>query len=376
MAGLPSPRLVIEYWSQNPSTFGPDKRIGYIHDAMKVGWSWYSRFPSNCFFTLRQNSIHNAALDPLRQHVRIWYVNERTGYTAVVFTGRLGEPDSSGEDVIWTSWNYLADLSLSRTGYRVLYPTKLIGTEIAQIEWELARTAIYALLNFVTAGTIENPLGSDGLTLIKTDTRFGVIDVPRLLLMFDLTEIGRANTVNNVTFGITRTAPFQFFFRKNAGVAYLGKRVSFPGSTRDYRFVPGFLALRNDLATIGTTAGGGATEITKTNETSAATYGRRQDVFTIKTLSGLAGATTELDAQTAITARAVKEASQLSRTVLVDMREEEIQPFDGWDIEDTIAVRIRRGRDDISDMRRIVGVRGLQDERGYRGQMMLELPAV
>jgi hypothetical protein len=58
------------------------------------------------------------------------------------------------------------------------------------------------------------------------------------------------------------------------------------------------------------------------------------------------------------------------------MREDEIQPFDGWDIEDTIAVRIRRGRDDISDMRRIVGVRGLQDERGYRGQMMLELPAV
>ena len=41
---------------------------------------------------------------------------------------------------------------------------------------------------------------------------------------------------------------------------------------------------------MGVASGGGAVEIVKTDETNAAEYGRRQDVFTIKTLSGLAGA--------------------------------------------------------------------------------------
>jgi hypothetical protein len=175
----PSPRLVIEYLTNNTSTFGPDVLDGVIHDALAVGWSWYSRFPANAYFTLRQDSVHNARLLPLRTHIRISYVNDATGYKAIVFSGRLGDPSSSGDDVVWTAWNYLAELSLTRTGYRTVYPVKLLGSEIASPEWTAARTATYALLNFVTTGTIQDPLGSDGTTPIKTDARFGVIDVPR-----------------------------------------------------------------------------------------------------------------------------------------------------------------------------------------------------
>ena len=41
----------------------------------------------------------------------------------------------------------------------------------------------------------------------------------RLQLLFDLSEMGRANTTNHVTYEITRTAPFTFNFWKNKGTA-------------------------------------------------------------------------------------------------------------------------------------------------------------
>lgn len=366
-------QLIVEYFD-NGSTFGPSTLQGVIHDAVKVGWSWYSRFPANAFFTLRQDSIHNSRLNPLLTHVRIWYYNPATGHRKVVFTGRVSEPDESGEDVVWTCWNYLAELSLSRTGYRTMYPNKLIGSQIAKPEWDLAQSADSSLLGHIVDGVFQDPLGSDGITPIKTDARFGVIDVPRLLLMFDLTEIGRANTANNVTMGITREAPFTFNFFKNAGSLISGQKLLFPGNVRDFRFVPGYASLRNDLATVGTSAAGGAVEIVKTDEANIDIYGRRQDVFTIKTLAGLAGAATELDAQTAITERAVKEATSLAKHLQLDMRPGVFEPFDGWDIEDRVVVNIRRGRTIINGTYRIVGARGLKDAHGYHPQLIVQLP--
>ena len=52
-----------------------------------------------------------------------------------MFNGRLGDPDESGDDVVWTAWSYLAELALSRTGYRAAYPNKLIGTQLVGNEW-------------------------------------------------------------------------------------------------------------------------------------------------------------------------------------------------------------------------------------------------
>ena len=388
----PNPRLLIEYFTNDPTTFGPSQLDGIITDAVNVGWSWYSRRPAKAFFTLRQNSIHNVRLLPLKHHIRIWFVNETAGNEPVlVYTGRLNEPDSSGQDVIWSVWNYLADLSLSRSGYRVLYPQKKLGTEIALPEWTLARTAVFSILNHVATGTIEDPLDTGGAVEIKTDTRFGVIDVPRLLLMFDLTEIGRANTINNVVYEISREPPHVFNFWKNRGspTPLSGYRLHFPGNIRDYRHVPGFASLRNDLATIGATAAGGATEVVRTDEVNAAEWGRRQDVFSIKTLAGLAGAPTEQDAQAAITARAVKEATVLSKDLMVDIASNLPTPNETgeldlflpfrlgnteWDLEDTVRIQIKRGKDNIDTDYRIVGIRGLQNASGYHGQLFLTLP--
>ena len=405
MGALPAPRIVIEYLSNETTNFGPvdaegrtkgnARALGIIADASSVGFSWYSRFPSNAFFTLRQNSRHNPLLTPGLTHLRFWYVDQATGYGPVlVFNGRLGDPDESGEDVVWTAWNYLTELALSRTGYEVKYPGKLIGTEVVQKEWERddakgrfvdygAKVQPKGLLRHIATGTIENPKAREPSSAdAVTDKQFQVVDVPRLLLFYDMTEMGRANTIKNVTMGITRSVSPAFFFLKDAGTALTAKRLEFPGNVVDFRYVPGALDVRNDLATVATSKDNKPIEIT--DSVAGGTYGynafgRRQDTFAIKTLVGYKGLNdyasgAMLRIQRHILDRALMEATQPTRALRVDVRTQRFAPFDGWDIEDTIVVQIRKGRTNIDRRYRIVGIRGTLDDSGFRQQLFLVPP--
>lgn len=397
MGLLPNPRLIVEYFDDNATTHGPGTRRGIIHDAVKIGWSWYSRFPSSAFFTLRQGSRHNALLTPGLSHVRVWYRNDKTNYGPVlVFNGRVGDPDESGDDVVWTAWSYLAELALYRSGYKRMYKSKQIKS-IVDDEWALDAASgdlrgygakvrrpspgsnIKSLLNHVATGTTQNPKAANGTAEMLTDPEFGVIDVPRLLLFFDLTEIGRANTTSNCTFEISRSTTPTFNFWRDRGTQQTAKRLVYGGNVRDYRFVPGVLDIRNDLATIGT-KDGAAVEIIRrvqTGDYGYDSFGLRQDTFTIKTLSGYPNLDTsggKSSAQTAIAERAVKEASSLTRALQLDLRESRFEPFDGWDIEDTMKVQILEGRTNIDAFYRFVGVRGVLDGSGYNSSVFMALP--
>lgn len=382
-----SPRVWIEVYSNNSSTFGPQTLKAVIHDALNVGWGWYSRFPANCFFTLRQESLHNVDIVPGLDHVRVWFADPAQGYGPIlVFAGRIADPDESGEDVVWTAWSYLAELSLTDSGFRRLYPTKKIGTEIVQPEWNDntadwplygAKVQTSSLLNHISTGTIENPRDSGGSD-ITTDTRFGVIKVPRLLLFFDLSEMGRANTTNNVTYEISRSITPAFNFWRNRGSAITAKRLTFPGTVKDFRFSPGVTNIRNKLATVGASLTGQATAIeaaVTAGQYGSVLFGLREDVFTIKTLAGVT-ADTEFAAQTAVTQRAVIEASQLASAVQVDLRWQHFLPFDGWDIEDTIRVQLKRGRTNIDADYRIIGMRARMDGSGYNQSVFIQPPTV
>ena len=387
---LPLQRLVTEVWSDDATTHGPSQLKAVIHDAARIGWSWYSRFPANCFFTLRQSSTHNADIVAGLDHVRMYYVNDAVGYGPVlVFNGRIGDPNESGDDVVWTAWSYQAELALSRTGYEVYYKSKQIA-DVVTDEWSKdvgtgkfqkygAKVRDHSLLKHITTGAIQNPKAENGTSEMLTDPAFGVIDTPRLQLFFDLTEIGRANTTQNVTFRITRSTTPTFQFLRNAGSALTGQALIYPGVIKDFRYVPGVLDIRNDLATIGTKKG---KNVEMTAEQLTGTYGvnsfgRRQDTFSIKTLSGypkLASDSSKSTAQSSITKRAVKEATQPTRALQVDVRPDLFLPFDGWEIEDTIPVAIKTGRTNLATTYRIVGVRGVMDGTGYHQTLFLTVP--
>jgi hypothetical protein len=182
--------------------------------------------------------------------------------------------------------------------------------------------------------------------------------------------MGRANTIHHVTYEITRTAPFTFNFWKNKG-SLVGIPLVLNGSVSDYQHAPGWASLRNNLATLGTTTGGGAAEVVAADTSSIATFGLRQDVFAIKTLAGIVGSAVEADQQKAVAERMLKTATQGTPALWLTLVPGAISPFSGWDICDTFPVEIVNGTDAITGNWRVIGARAIMDESGERVQLLV-----
>jgi len=349
------------------ATWGPGTKLAECWDARNLGWSRYDRLSGKGFATLAQDASAIALLQGLKTHVRITRV---AAANTEVFNGLLVDFDSTGDDVVLDLMDYTGLLGGSRCGYKTMYPTKKLGTEIVSPEWTLAKSATGSRLGFVETGTIEDPVGTNGTTVIKTNSTFGVTDQMRLQLLWDISEIGRANTTNHVTFEVTRTGTFAFNFWRNMGSArdiplVLG------GTVSDYRYLPGWRRFKNDIATIGTTVGGGATEIVKKDAASITALGLWQDVGMIKTVLGIDGNLAEADQQVAATGRMLVKMMQTQAAIAVRLETGTIEPFVGWDINDTMPVEIVNGIDSLTGYMRVLGARCVYDEAGEQVNLIV-----
>lgn len=360
-----APEYVVELYDSG-ATFGPNNKIGEIWDARNVGWSRYDRLAGKAFFTLPQTSTTLALISPPLTHVAITRVTP-SGDT-LVYRGFTSDFDSTGDDVVVDCYDYQSLLSLSRAGFKTLYPTKKLGSEIVSPEWVLARTAGSSPLGFVATGTIQDPLGTDAVTIIKTNAQFGTMDQSRMQLFYDLTEMGRANTANQVTFEIDLTNTFNFW--KNKGSAS-GYALVLGGNVTDYQYQPGWSRYRNDIATIGTSSAGGPSEIVSTSATEIAAKGLRQDVATLKTLAGIAGGATEADQQKAALDRMLKKLYQQQSGLAVRAERGRVEPFVGYSLNDTLTVEIANGNDSITGQRRLIGLRCVFAEAGEDVDLVL-----
>ncbi len=343
------------------ATWGPNTKLAEVWDARNLGWSRYDRLAGRAFFTVGQDSPYLALLDKLKTHARITRV--ATSGNTEVFNGLIVDPDSTGDDVVVSAIDYLGLLGVSRCGYKTMYPKALIGGGIVSPEWTLAKNATGSRVGFIATGTIEDPVGTDGTTKIRTNTTFGLMDQTRLRLFYDLSEMARANTVNHVTYEVTRSGTFTFNFWKNRGSASAIPLV-LNGTVSDYQRLQGWGAYRNDLATLGTTTGGGSTEIISKDTAAIASRGLWQDAGSIPTIMGIVGKTTEADQQKAATDRMLQRAKQQNDALALVLVPGAIEPFAGWDICDTMWVEIVNGLDQISTTWRVLGVRTIYDERG------------
>jgi hypothetical protein len=355
-----SVEYVLEFLEAD-SSFGPGTKLGELWDVRNVGWSRYDRIPGKAFATVAQSSPLLPLLQPLSTHVRITRITPQQ--TTEVYNGGFIDYDSTADDVVLDLYDYVTLLSLSRANYRKMYPTASLGSGVVAPEWALARGATDSPLAFVATGTIEDPIGNDEATTITTNAQFGLMDQMRLQLLYDLTEMGRSNTAHHTTFEITRTAPFTFNFWKDRGsVRDIGLVLG--GTVSNYRYVPGWTHYRNDLATLGTAVGGGPTEIVKSDPNEAHARGLRQDVFTIRTVLGVAGASTEYDQQQAVAQRVLKSMTQAQPGLALKLVRGYLDPFVGFDICDKMPVEIANGVDTITGSWRLAGVRGFYDESG------------
>lgn len=363
------------------ATHGPSSSVLLeVPDAMNLGYSRYDRLPGKAFFTLPQSSPFVDLFGAVKLgtisssvgatfHVSLWRIT--TAGATRVFRGIIMDNDDTGDDVIFDCYDYKALLSLSRSGFKTLYPTKLLGSEIVTPEITAGIAAGESVIEFLTIGTIEDPLGEDAVTPIKTNAQFGTLDQPRLQLFFDLTEMGRANTANRVTFDIDSSNVFHFLKNQTGSASF---ELSLNGTISDYHWGPGWTRYRNDIATIGVGSAGGPSEITAEGDAdNLAIMGRRQDVTTLKTLAGVAGGTTEADQQKAALEGSLYRLLNYPGNLSVEIERGTIAP-DLVNMNDTVACEIVNGRDTLTRSPIIVGKRVFYDESGEDLAILLDYP--
>lgn len=309
-------------------------------DMLNLVWQQGLNFPGQAAFSLSRFNRKLADFDYMRDHIKI--VREDDRATKTVFAGKIVRPSISGQDSIIYCWDYMAFLQRSRTGFRTLYPEKTIDF-IVNAEWVLAKAADKSVVEFVTTGTIQQPLGLDGVTPIKTNNQFGVIDFDRLYLFYSMAEISMANTSNTVVFEITRDTPHTFNFWKNRSAQKANYSLVYPGNLIDYDYDTGHDQIVNDLATVILDPTTGAqVEYALTDTASKDTYRRLQSATTIKTLFGLNSGTTETDQQKAALARLLTISAGVPKLLTAFPRQGEITPFDNWELGDSFRVTLQK----------------------------------
>jgi len=327
-------------------------------DMLNVTWQASLNFPGQAAFTMTRFDPKLALFEYMKDHIKV-YRTSAAG-TVCVFSGKVIKPSKGPRDTIVFCWDYVSFLQRSRTGYKVLYPNKLIGTEIMQPEWALAKAAGTSPFAFVADGTFENPLGLDGTTPIKVNSQFGMLDFDRLFTFHALAEMSMANTSNTVVFEITRDVPHTFNFWKNRSTQQGTWALTYPGNLIDYSLDTGHDEIVNDLATpIVDATTGAQTEYVLTDAGSIAAYRRLQSAVTIKTLYGITSGTTETDQQKAALARIITQAVQVPKLLTAFPRQGEIDPFVGWDLGDSFRVTLQnpdRVGDELDTYLKCVGM--------------------
>lgn len=326
-------------------------------DMLNLVWQAALNYPAQAAFTLTRYNPKLAQLDYMRDHIKIYREDGRV--TKCVFAGKVVKPQVSSNDALVFCWDYVSFLQRSRTGYKILYPNKTIK-EIIDAEWALAKGVGTSPFAFVATGVSEAPLALDGVTPIKTNSQFGVIDFDRLYTFFALAELSMANTPNTVVFEITRDPPHTFNFWKNRSSDVKSYHFTFPGNLIDYDYADAHDQIVNDLATIIVDSTTGVdTEYALSDAASIATYRRLQSATAIKTLYGLNATTTETDQQKAALARLITLSATPNSLYTLYPRQGELTPFDGWDLGDKLRVTLQkadRSGDDVDGYRRVTGV--------------------
>lgn len=315
-------------------------------DILNLVWQQNFNSPGRAAFTLPRYNAKLADIIWMQDHIALFREDDRG--TFPVFAGKLVKPNVGESDVICYAWDYLAFLQRSRTGFRTEYPQKKIGTEIVSPEWAAAKAVSNSPFAFVTTGTIEDPLGADDITPITTNDEFGVIDFTRLFTFYSLAEMSMANTPHTVKFEITRSPPHTFNFWKNYGGDTTKYAFSMPGNLMAVEHDPGWDQYRNDIATIISDGAGDDSEyVALSSDVATSPFRRLQDAVALRTLLGATGAT-EADQGKAALERILAEALRSPKIVILQPRQGELTPFDGWDLGDNMRVTLQ-SPDGVSD---------------------------
>ena len=329
---------------------------------VNLQWERYENIPGRCKFGIPYNDQKLSLIEADGQFIQIFIYRE----TTLVWQGYVAYIEDSEKQTIIYGLGLLDCLKWYRVGYDSEYEDKKIGTEIISPIWDAIDARTGAILgDVITKGTIQDPY-TTGTSTAKTITRT-VFDEDFYTLCQEMIYLSRAdspsgsweqNSVMEVT--LSKTAP-TFNFTRNKGenktqlVFELDSEIAGFTQTKDFRFV------RNDVKGFAIVEGPEILDKTETDATSRTAYYLRE----ISQIIPRATSQSELDEATKDELAEKKDPKKNFYITFASG----LEPFDGYSMGDNVKVRIDRGRIDIDEFFRVIGM-----EVRYEGEIETTRP--
>lgn len=324
------PPFIVKLWDTTGTGRGRGTLKAVISDAKDIGASEFANQPGESFFTLPWNHPMISECQPLLRHIEIDRLSSSGDYIAI-WSGYLNDYDATEDEVVFYGEDYLSTLTASITGSNSSYTSKTIGFMIGDqiIQGPNARLA------FMNIGSID---ATTTTTSVLTSFQ------PRLEFFAQLAEISAAGTSNRpiIQIGPRSSATPSFTFNQNQGSNKDAILLEYGGLVNGFRYLPGWARVRSDIYAIGQKREGATLLFSHQTAIAASTYGDLQQATVFIDIVDQAA----LDKRTL---RAARKAARIGKDLSLSTRVGGLAPWDGYDLGDSIRVKIDRGIVSVND---------------------------
>lgn len=324
-------------------------------DATERAYEVYENDVGRCRFFVSHNNLKlttSSIVDSAFSEILIY----RNG--TLVWQGMIQMLQDTVDGVWVYGETYLAALGWYGVRYNQVYTaqniSKLIGDEYDNI---VARADDFPSAK-LTKGTIENPYitsTTNALTVTRTLFNEDLLTVLKEMVTLSRGEETAAWSQNTV-FGISfsATAP-TFSFTRNAGSAKADVVFELGSEIVDFNIITDMRTITNEAKGFGVASG--PMVLTSTESASSGSVWYRRESYPF-----YPSVTSQADLD-----QLVDNVVAEGKNPYVNMNlkfSSGLAPFDGYALSDTVKIRIRRGRINIDEYRRVVGMEVSIDNTG------------
>jgi hypothetical protein len=327
----------------------PDGKQYEFEQVSDMQWELYENLPGRCIFSIPFNDPKITLISNDGQFLQILIYRDQE----LVWQGFIAYIVDEKEKTTIYGLGLLECLKWYRVGYDTDYTTKKIGTEILSPIWDAIDARSGAILgDLIKKGTFEDPY-QVGTSTAKTITRT-VFDEDFFTLCQELVYLSRADSPSGawkqdtvMAISLSATAP-TFSFSRNVGtdksqvIFELDSEIVDFSQQKDFRFI------KNDVKGLSIIEGPSVINSTQVDATSRSAFYLRE----ISNVFGAITSQTELDEKVKDYLKENKDpVKEWYLTFATGLK-----PFDGYVMGDCVKVRINRGRVNIDEYFRVIGM--------------------
>jgi hypothetical protein len=357
------PRYVIQVVDQNGENYEFEK-------STKRAWTRYENDVGRCRFFVPYNDLKlTASSVPDSQYSEIrWYRDNILVWQGIA---QIIQDTKDGTFVYGETWE--AALKWYGVRYDQVHTTTAIGTIVSGEYDQIAAKSNGFFATKVTKGDVENPY-NNGTTDNQTITRT-LYNENFFTLLQELVAVARGEMHTGwsqyAVFDITLSdvALPDFRFRRDVGTDQNDAVFTLDSEIVDFSIPRDFRSISNSVKGLSIAEGPVVLTSTQTDTTSQTDWYLRESFPFFPTV----GNQNELDDKAVNLKNEIKDPY---RTISFKFAAG-LAPFDGYSMGDNVRIIINRGRTNISELRRVVGMEVYIDDSGIESATpLLQVPRV